>query len=119
MEFSFDSIRSARRDSPARTQRARADGFGFVRTSWVEAAPRDDRVACDETHDFLVPTPFAAEGSALDSARHMPERFASGNDLPRLRVFNDPAETTEPSAPGRRLGPEDCECIEVLRVFAP
>lgn len=98
MEFSLDSIQSALRDGAARTQRALADGVGFVRTSWgklpfvssVEAAPQHDRVDRDETHYFLVPTPFASDGYALHSARRVPEGFASANDLPRLRVFHLP-----------------------------
>lgn len=98
MEFSFESIQSALRDGAARTQRALEGGASFVRSSWgklpfvssVEAAPQHDRVERDETHYFLVPTPFATEGYALHCARRIPEGFATANDLPRLRVFHLP-----------------------------
>ena len=62
--------------------------------SIVPAMQRDD-VPRDETHYFLIPTPFVASGYSLYSSRRLPRGVSTTNDLPRLRVFHLPSEGSE------------------------
>lgn len=62
--------------------------------SIVPAGQRDD-VARDETHYFLIPTPFVAGGYALYTSRRLPRGASTDNDLPRLRVFHLPGKGSE------------------------
>lgn len=61
----------------------------------VVAAPQNDDKPRDETHYFLVPTPFVESGYALYSTRRLPPGVPTANDLPRLRVFHLPGEGSE------------------------
>ncbi len=86
------------REGWERVQSAIADGASFVRASVgrvplfasVEASVQHDDVARDETHYFLIPTPFSEAGYALYNVRRLPEGYAAANDLPELRVFHLP-----------------------------
>lgn len=61
----------------------------------VVAAQQCDEVDRDETHYFLIPTPFAEGGYALYSTRRLPVGVATENDLSRLRVFHLPGVGSE------------------------
>ncbi|MCP3918801.1 MAG: hypothetical protein GY711_24910 [bacterium] len=61
----------------------------------VAASAQHDDVDRDETHYFLIPSPFTEAGYALYSARRLPPGTATVNDLPRLRVFHLPGEGSE------------------------
>ena len=58
----------------------------------VATVAQNDQTPRDETHYFLVPTPFVPEGWALYTVHRLPEGVSRDNELDKLRVFHLPTE---------------------------
>lgn len=103
MELSKEDVEQTIRDTWDAVRSRLAQGAMAVRDTIgkvpllasVVAAEQWDEVNRDETHYFLIPTPFVEGGYALYSARRLPPGVATANDLPRLRVFHLPGEGSE------------------------
>lgn len=96
MEISKDRVEATLRETWATVRGGLEQGTSAVRDSIgrlpylasLSASLQHDEVDRDETHYFLIPTPFSNTGWALYTIRRLPEGVGGDNDLPRLRVLH-------------------------------